>query len=40
MLRSLVDWRDEITVVPYSGLQFLDFGFNIDDVTTSSSGFI
>lgn len=40
MLRSLVEWRDEITVVPYSGLQFLDFGFNIDDVTTSSSGFI
>ena len=28
-LRTLVDFRDETTLVPFSGLQMLDFGFDI-----------
>ena len=29
-LAQLTDWRDEITLVPYSGTQMLDFGFQLD----------
>ncbi len=29
-LAQLPDWRDEITLVPYSGTQMLDFGFDLD----------
>lgn len=31
-LRPLVAWRDEITLVPFSGVQTLDFGFDIDRI--------
>lgn len=29
-LRRLCDWKDEVTLVPYSGVQILDFGFDLD----------
>jgi hypothetical protein len=29
-LRAPVAWRDEITLVPFSGVQTLDFGFDLD----------
>ena len=31
-LAQLPDWRDEITLVPYSGTQMLDFGFSLDAI--------
>ena len=37
---ALVDWRDEITLVPYSGVQVLDFGFALDAVELKASRFI
>ncbi|MEM7721247.1 MAG: virulence factor SrfB [Pseudomonadota bacterium] len=39
-LRSLPDWRPEVTLVPYSGIQILDFGFRLDDVDVKSARFI
>ena len=39
-LRSLVDFRDEITLVPFSGIQMLDFGFNINEIDVKPSKFI
>ncbi|MEM9551117.1 MAG: virulence factor SrfB [Pseudomonadota bacterium] len=39
-LRPLVEFRDEITLVPYSGLQMLDFGFNMNDLELKPSKFI
>ncbi|MDF1717776.1 MAG: virulence factor SrfB [Antarcticimicrobium sp.] len=39
-LAQLVDWRDEVTLVPYSGTQMLDFGFNLDEVELKSARFI
>ncbi|MCI4662048.1 MAG: virulence factor SrfB [Neomegalonema sp.] len=38
--RPLPDWKDETTLVPFSGVQMLDFGFDIDAVTMKSVGFI
>ncbi|MDE2913953.1 MAG: virulence factor SrfB [Paracoccaceae bacterium] len=32
-IRPVCDWKDEITIVPYSGVQILDFGFSIDALT-------
>jgi len=32
-IRKLAKLRDEITLVPFSGVQMLDFGFDIKDVT-------
>ena len=29
-LKKLFDWGREVTLVPYSGIQFLDFGFNLE----------
>ncbi len=31
MLKPLTEWKRTVTLVPYSGVQFLDFGFNLDD---------
>ena len=28
-MRALHNWREETSVVPFSGIQFLDFGFEI-----------
>ncbi len=40
MLRSLLEtWPAEITLVPYSGVQFLDFGFSIDAISGGSAQF-
>ena len=39
-LAQLVDWRDEITLVPYSGTQMLDFGFRLDALELRSARFI
>lgn len=40
MLRSLVErWPAELTVPPYSGIQLLDFGFNIDALSRGSAAF-
>ena len=39
-LRSVPDWGDEITLVPFSGLQMLDFGFDLDAVKFRSRRFI
>lgn len=29
-LKRLFDWGDEVTLVPYSGIQILDFGFDLE----------
>ncbi|MBL3702333.1 virulence factor SrfB [Sulfitobacter sp. BDSS02] len=39
-LAQLTDWRDEITLVPYSGTQMLDFGFQLDAVELRSARFV
>ncbi|PKP74421.1 MAG: virulence factor SrfB [Alphaproteobacteria bacterium HGW-Alphaproteobacteria-6] len=39
-LRSLVTWPDEITLIPYSGIQILDFGFRLDAVALRPWKFI
>lgn len=39
-LAQLVDWRDEITLVPHSGIQMLDFGFRLDALEVKSARFI
>lgn len=39
-LRPLVAWRDEVTLVPYTGIQIFDFGFNLDALSIKSSRFI
>ena len=39
-LARLVDWRDEITLVPYSGVQILDFGFQLDTLELKSARFV
>ncbi len=39
-LKQLVDFGDEIALVPYSGVQMLDFGFVLDAVDAKSSKFI
>ena len=40
MLAKVTAWRDEITVVPYSGLQILDFGFRQSDLKLRNMRFI
>ena len=39
-LRPIPEWGDEITLVPYSGLQILDFGFDFDAVNMRPRRFI
>ena len=39
-LAPLTDWRDEITLVPYSGTQMLDFGFRLDALELKNARFI
>jgi len=39
-LKQLVDFAEEIALVPYSGVQMLDFGFNLDSVPVKSSKFL
>ena len=39
-LAQLTDWRDEITLVPYSGTQMLDFGFQLDALELRSARFV
>jgi len=39
-LAQLVDWRDEITLVPWSGTQMLDFGFALDGLELRNARFI
>ncbi|WP_227268350.1 virulence factor SrfB [Roseobacter weihaiensis] len=39
-LKQLVDFGDEIALVPYSGAQILDFGFDLDALEVKASKFI
>jgi hypothetical protein len=39
-LAPLTDWRDEITLVPYSGTQILDFGFRLDALELRNARFV
>lgn len=39
-LRKLVALRDEVSLVPFSGVQILDFGFNLDEVALKPVRFI
>ncbi|WP_029011315.1 virulence factor SrfB [Azospirillum halopraeferens] len=39
-LRRLCDWKGETTLVPFSGIQILDFGFAIDRAPFRAKGFI
>jgi hypothetical protein len=39
-LAPLTDWRDEVTLVPYSGTQMLDFGFRLDALELKNARFI
>ena len=40
MLKPLTEWSKTVTLVPYSGVQFLDFGFNLDDTRRIGRSFI
>lgn len=35
-LADVPKWQNEVTIVPFSGIQILDFGFNLDDVKSKS----
>jgi len=40
MLRDLIErWPTEMSLTPYSGVQFLDFGFNIDNIGRGTTDF-
>lgn len=39
-LAPLTDWRDDITLVPFSGTQILDFGFRLDTLELKNMRFI
>ncbi|MAY87358.1 MAG: virulence factor SrfB [Pseudooceanicola sp.] len=39
-LAPLVDWRDEVTLVPWSGVQMLDFGFRLDTLDLRNARFV
>ncbi len=39
-LAPLPDWHDDITLVPYSGTQVLDFGFRLDKLDLRSARFV
>ena len=39
-MRALHDWKDETTLVPFSGVQFLDFGFELLASGFKSMGFV
>ena len=32
-VRQICDWKEDITIIPYSGIQILDFGFALDELT-------
>ncbi len=40
MLAQLVEWGETIRVIPHSGVQFIDYGFHIDDVGRLSREFL
>ena len=40
VLRPIPDWGDDVTLVPFSGVQMLDFGFNLEEVPFRSRRFI
>lgn len=39
-LRRLCEWKDEIVIVPYSGVQMLDFGFDAGAVNLPARRFV
>jgi hypothetical protein len=39
-LRDLVQWPDEVTLVPWSGIQIFDFGFSLDALDLKPAKFI
>lgn len=39
-LANIPQWRDDVTLVPYSGVQVLDFGFSLDDINVKSARFV
>jgi hypothetical protein len=39
-LRPLCEWKDEVVIVPYSGIQILDFGFALQDLTLRPQRFV
>lgn len=39
-LAQLTDWRSEVTLVPYSGTQILDFGFRLDTLELKNARFV
>ncbi|WP_138469530.1 virulence factor SrfB [Poseidonocella sp. HB161398] len=39
-LRALTEFPEDVTLVPYSGVQFLDFGFALHDLTVRSWKFV
>ena len=40
ILADLVEWRDEVTLVPHSGIQMLDFGFSLDALDVRPARFV
>lgn len=40
MLKPLPNWKSLVTLAPYSGLQFLDFAFNIDETPRLTRSFL
>ncbi len=39
-LAQLTDWRSDVTLVPYSGTQILDFGFRLDALELRNARFV
>ncbi len=39
-LRKLTPWRDDTTLVPFSGIQILDFGFSVEDIDVKPMKFV
>ena len=39
-LAPLTDWRGNVSLVPYSGIQMLDFGFDLEALTMKPMRFI
>lgn len=39
-LRQIVEWPEDVSLTPYSGVQIFDFGFNLDDVQFKTRRFI
>ena len=40
MLKPLTDWRPTISLVPFSGIQFVDYAFDIEAIGRLGRSFV